>query len=1012
MRLLSVLYLAAALLLGAHVAGRASRALEITFHDKALPPETVPERRPAQAAEPLARFEAIVAPEAFARDYDQGRFALDALARAVERRSVFRPPLVAEGRGRVIRVGISAMDDPDAFTVRVADGGVEVRGGSELGAAYGVYHLARLIRDGAPLPRDETVRPVLRRRYVDLGAVGMVPDADAWRGDDYSHHLRAFEDVLLARAPYVDDAALARVRGEFEEYVRRIVAYGYNGLVVNGFLEYVDFEGLKVYGAEDRARHRAMRESIGGLFRYADEQGLRIVFRTDMLALTAPLEAYLGERGALDPQLWDVYARGVDELFRAFPFAEGLMVRVGEAGGAYNRDGWHTYSRLGVTTDATVATMLRRLCASAAEHEKTIFFRTWSIGVGDVGDLHTNPETYERVLGHLDMPNLVVSTKYARGDFGSYLSLNPTLGVGPQARLVEFQARREFEACNVFPNYLGPLHQTALKELDRSRVAGVWVWTQDGGPQRAGPLSLYPFHGFWQPIDANVYATARLAWDPDADLAAITESWVREALSEDPETVAKLTDILFESRAAVLKGLYVGPFARRRVLAVGLEPPPMAWVFWDIVSGTHLSLSAVYAACRDDVDGAVAEGFEALAAVRGMRERAAALDRSRFLDPRVCDRLRESLAYEEDLFETLAWYRKALLSYYDWLATGDSGRYRDWRASLDRFREQKRVHVAVYGANPAFPAFNFAEAEKGLAHAYRTNAMMWLGRVLLTLLVGVFLLGSARLQRRLPAFWGKGACRALWVGLLHPHALPLTAAQRRGDHLAVRVVPLALLLTAHLTFSSFLAPTYSLLVVLLLGALLLALHMQHRRRSRFWLWAGAGAPLLAGTALLVGVVAFRGPLLFWYEFWTDTFFRHFALTAAVGVLAWFLFVLYQTERRAYGRPAVETLGRLACTAGVPLAVLGATVHVIGLEQSVARVGRELSILPDGLAKTLGVTTHLNIPSNLALIVALVGFALALAGWTLAKRSEARSRRFTSRSRLWSSPRGFDSRSSC
>ena len=31
-----------------------------------------------------------------------------------------------------------------------------------------------------------------------------------------------------------------------------------------------------------------------------------------------------------DPELWDVYAAGLDELFTAMPAVDGLMIRIGE----------------------------------------------------------------------------------------------------------------------------------------------------------------------------------------------------------------------------------------------------------------------------------------------------------------------------------------------------------------------------------------------------------------------------------------------------------------------------------------------------------------------------------------------------------------------------------------------------------------------------------------------------------------------------------------------------------
>ncbi|NTW36162.1 MAG: hypothetical protein HGB17_08535, partial [Syntrophobacteraceae bacterium] len=94
----------------------------------------------------------------------------------------------------------------------------------------GISGTARPERAGDPLPL----------RIVDEGAIGIRPDPETW-GNDYSHNTRAFEHLRLAHPPYVDPAAFAEVEREFHEYVLRMRGMGYNGIVLHGFLDLVDF---------------------------------------------------------------------------------------------------------------------------------------------------------------------------------------------------------------------------------------------------------------------------------------------------------------------------------------------------------------------------------------------------------------------------------------------------------------------------------------------------------------------------------------------------------------------------------------------------------------------------------------------------------------------------------------------------------------------------------------------------------------------------------------------------
>ena len=165
-------------------------------------------------------------------------------------------------------------------------------------------------------------------RMVDLGAAGVDPDPEQWRGGtDYSHYSRAFEDVLLPEAPWIDEAALADARDGLRDFAEHVLAQGYNAVTVPGFLEYVTFAEVPEVYADDPeyvARAEAVRDAFGPLWAELDELGLDVYLRTDMLVLSTPLERYLTERFDLDPTdpgLWDVYEAALDELYARAPAA-------------------------------------------------------------------------------------------------------------------------------------------------------------------------------------------------------------------------------------------------------------------------------------------------------------------------------------------------------------------------------------------------------------------------------------------------------------------------------------------------------------------------------------------------------------------------------------------------------------------------------------------------------------------------------------------------------------------
>ena len=180
-----------------------------------------------------------------------------------------------------------------------------------------------------------------------------------------------------------------------------MIAYGNNGIVMPGFLEFVNFDkvgdGHAIYPADSeyRARYLALRAAYNHLIDYAQAMGMNVYLNTDMLALTPPLEAYLkAQFVGLDtenPALWQVYGSGLEELAEAMPGVSGLMIRIGEAGTIYNLPGWDYYSALAVRSVKSAQAMPNAFLDVAEKdkkEQKLIIFRTWSVGVGEVGDMH------------------------------------------------------------------------------------------------------------------------------------------------------------------------------------------------------------------------------------------------------------------------------------------------------------------------------------------------------------------------------------------------------------------------------------------------------------------------------------------------------------------------------------------------------------------------------------------------------------------------------------------------
>ncbi|PJI90951.1 hypothetical protein [Luteimicrobium subarcticum] len=958
------------------------------------------------------------------------RLAADAVADAYAGRGLTRPTVQARDTtrglaGRALTVTVDASSDLAGESFRLARSGarISVTAGTTAGAAAALYTVADRVRsaeDVVPAAQDGTTQTSrLGLRLTDVGAVGLDDDpAKFATGDDYSLNSDVVGSAVLPSAPWVDEGAVATISQQFHGLVDHALRQGYNGVVLPGFLEYVTFADLGVYPAGDPhvARARAMVEAFGPVWQYAHDMGMKVYLQTDMLAVDPPLESYLSQHyGNLDdpstltsPDLWSVYQDGLHELFGSMPFVDGLMIRVGEGGSAYQLDGWDYGSKLAVTTPAAVQAMLHAFLATAGDADKDVIFRTWTVGIGAVGDLHTNPDSYDEVLGAIHDPHLVVSTKYSAGDFYSHLPLNPTLEVGDQRRIVELQARREFEGQGALPDDLGALEQAALQRFlaANPHVEGVWDWAQTGGPLYAGPRNLYQRDGLWQLEDLNAYLAGRLATDPGTDVARARADWVRQTFSSDPLTVAALSRMFALSRSAITDGLYIGPYANQSVKALGLEPPPMMWIFeWDIVSGDTATFDTIYTLTKNApgqdgsaVDDAIAQGHDAVATAATMHDLVAGTAPSTWTDPAQRTQLLDALAYEQDLLGMLAEYRETRLRQAQWLDTGSSSAQDAWKAAEARFRSALAAHEARYGDDVDLPAYNATAAGLGLARADRDVAMAWLARGLLV--VGVAALGLGAWSRRRPRFPGHRALQALWTGGVTPWRLgpPATRTDARAenggadddgaggpgrtDRVLVWALPAVLLVASRLAYTWFVAPVHLALTLGAWAVFALVVRLLVGRRAGFALWGAVGGVVVLRSVLLLASLSWRGPGRYWFGFWTLPGPRAAYVTVAFAAFCWLFVATFFALRAAYGASRRRAVGAVALAVGAVLAVGGAVVAAIGLETVLTAWNDQMALLPWGLHRILGFCVYLGIPTSLPTDVAIAGAAVAAVGAVL------------------------------
>lgn len=823
-------------------------------------------------------------------------------------------------------------------------------------------------------------------RMADMGGVGILPDTANW-GSNYEHNQHVFEDVILVNPPFVDTSAFSREQRKMEQYAGMMAEYGFNAISLPWFLEVVNFDrvgdGHQVYGNQSlyRQRHDTLALWIGQLMEVTSERGLGPYLWTDMVALTPPLRSYFQRRfGSVDTgreEFWDVYRLAAEEAFEKFPLVEGIIIRIGEAGSIYNKPGWEYTSELYVRTERSVRLMLDAFLAAAEKYDRTIIFRTWSVGIGNIGDMHTNPETYHRVLDEIRSYHLVVSTKYCSGDFYSWLPLNPTLFTGSHRRITELQTKREFEGFGAIPNYVAPLHRDALRAFveGNPRFEGAWTWTQNGGPLRAGPLIIYPFYGFNVINDANVYATGRLLNDPRQSMDSISAEWIGMTFGTDSLLTANLLQFLNSSHEVMRRGLYISEFARFDVRALGLEPPPMLWIFeWDILGASTSVFSNIYLVTRDRFREVIDEGFEAVRGAVALKELLlAAVPRVEYnLDEYRA--LTDAVTYEIELFRLLDYYRQFFMNYYRWIDTGDQQALTAWKLSLGQFRAVMDDHAGKFSDDLNTLGMDLEEVEKGIGVAGRTTGVIRWSRGIMAVIFFLLILGIPGFVRDRAHMRFSGTL--LFDALFRPFRITrLQAYHGTGLLVFIAVILYVLALAVFTGFGSLLFPLVlgglGLFPVILLGPLF------NRDRDFGKILVTLMAPRLSIIFFLMVFTAIRGPFYFWYHLWTSDLFRLLFFTVFLMLVFRKFQVTIIVGQKLGDRSITGSAALVFLVLALQLLAAGLIMHLAGLEESLTALNNELLVLPGGLSKILGITTHLGIPPQLPLW--LIWFAATLGG---------------------------------
>jgi hypothetical protein len=287
----------------------------------------------------------------------------------------------------------------------------------------------------------------------------------------------------LERDGELDRERMVEIRRDFASLCNQVAELGYNAITLDDVAHLARWSGYA--GARQRLVE-SYREEWRRLFEIAGAAGLGVYLTTDVMFHTPELERALGtSTRRIAGWLEGALAGVLDD----FPQVRGVILRFGECDGKDVRGQLH--SRLAVRSPRQLRLLMRRLLPVFEQRRRTLVVRTWSVGAYRVGDLMWNRETFDRTFSGIDSPSLVLSMKHGESDFFRFLEVNPQFLRSAHRKIVELQARREYEGFGEFPSFIGWELEEQRRELaEAENLIGMSVWCQTGGWTRFHRLTF------------------------------------------------------------------------------------------------------------------------------------------------------------------------------------------------------------------------------------------------------------------------------------------------------------------------------------------------------------------------------------------------------------------------------------------------------------------------------------------------------------------------------------------
>jgi alpha-glucuronidase len=404
---------------------------------------------------------------------------------------------------------------------RLTANAIEAR--TEIGLLYGAYALLRQQQCGSI--QEETSVPAYSLRILNH-----------WDNPD-----RTVERGYAGESLWEWSALPDSLNPRYAEYARANASIGINGTVLNNVNAspsvLTDSVLIKV-------------KALADVFRpYGLHVYLSVNFASPMV-----LDG-LTTADPMDKAVKQWWKKKVADIYRLIPDFGGFLVKANSEG----QPGPCDFGR----THAEGANML---ADALRPYGGIVMWRAFVYSPSDADRAKQAYLEFQPLDGQFRQ-NVLIQIKNGPIDFQPREPYSPLFTAMPHTRLMaEWQITQEYLGHSNHLAYLAPMWQEFTRLVNPNTLQGI------AGVANIGTATNWCGHPF---AAANWYAFGRMAWDPTRSSEDIAKEWATQTFGTQPEVTAKISDMMENSREAVVD--YMMPLGLHHLFAWGHHYGPEPW---------------------------------------------------------------------------------------------------------------------------------------------------------------------------------------------------------------------------------------------------------------------------------------------------------------------------------------------------------------------------------------------------------------------------------------------------